>query len=496
MGFKADTSFLKFLSMGALGVHQTITQLEELGFQPIELERYCGSNKIWTTKVKRLRLPDLMCVKTGLRLEVRAKSDLKIRMSDAPNNPDRRWDAGLQDEDLAAFIAIIDTDKGPLPADEAVFFTIAELRRSEHASKLGAPKSASEGAERDRTWAATVPTRSGQVLDVTSTKIVVEQFATYDKPARRQTYSLKEKSAYYEVGDKFNAKSCFLSGIPLSQAYLSDYLDKEYDPFAELQSSSDVDRYAAVKSFPYRNDDRKKATNALEELLRRETEGRVKLEAAGSATALGSSLGKETVAQFVWNAADNKSANELRMEAVLILTELGQNDFTEKLLTQVVSHPSFAGNEVRQAAVWGLGKHGLKSYTEIVPYIADEDENVALHAIAAFGKDTPRPVIRNLVQELLSGDERRTPAASEALRIIASEEAVHELMEAYDNNMTAQNWIIATLGRMPPELIVKELRGHSIMRAIAPMLLFSLDANWLSSEQTATSIDFLLKQNL
>ena len=89
MGFKTDTSFLRFLSMGAKGVSQTIAQMEELGFRPIELERYCSSNKIWTTKVKRLRLPDLLCVKTGLRLEVRAKSDLKIRMSDAPNNPDR-----------------------------------------------------------------------------------------------------------------------------------------------------------------------------------------------------------------------------------------------------------------------------------------------------------------------------------------------------------------------------------------------------------------------
>ena len=89
MGFKADTSFLRFLSMGAVGVHRTMERFRDRGFEPIELERYCGSNKIWTTKVKRLRLPDLLCVKTGMRAEVRAKSDLKIRMSDAPANPDR-----------------------------------------------------------------------------------------------------------------------------------------------------------------------------------------------------------------------------------------------------------------------------------------------------------------------------------------------------------------------------------------------------------------------
>ena len=94
MGFKVNSSFLRFLTMGALGVHSVLSELKDRGFEPIELERYCTSNNIWATKVKRLRLPDLLCVKTGMRVEVRAKSDLMIRMSDAPNNPERAWDAG------------------------------------------------------------------------------------------------------------------------------------------------------------------------------------------------------------------------------------------------------------------------------------------------------------------------------------------------------------------------------------------------------------------
>ena len=152
MGLKTDTSFLKFVSMGAIGVRQTISQLQALGFRPIVLERYCDSNKIWTTKVKRLRLPDLLCIRTGLRVEVRGKSDLQIRMSDAPNNPDRTWDAGLRDDDVAAFIAILQDGTIQRAADEAAFFTIRSLRESVAHSKLGAAKSASEGAERDRTW--------------------------------------------------------------------------------------------------------------------------------------------------------------------------------------------------------------------------------------------------------------------------------------------------------------------------------------------------------
>ena len=94
MGFKADTSFLRFLTMGAVGVRATMAQLRADGFEPIELERYCTSNKIWATKVKRLRLPDVLCVRTGLRVEVRAKSDLEgpdERRAHQPGPPMGRW---------------------------------------------------------------------------------------------------------------------------------------------------------------------------------------------------------------------------------------------------------------------------------------------------------------------------------------------------------------------------------------------------------------------
>ena len=45
MGFKADTSFLQFLSMGAAGARRTMEQMRAEGFEPIELERYCTSTR-------------------------------------------------------------------------------------------------------------------------------------------------------------------------------------------------------------------------------------------------------------------------------------------------------------------------------------------------------------------------------------------------------------------------------------------------------------------
>lgn len=493
MGFKTDTSFLRFLTIGALGVHHTISQLKTLGFQPIELERYCGSNKIWATKVKRLRLPDLMCVRTGLRVEVRAKTDLKIRMSDAPNNPDREWDAGLRDDDLVAFISISESQGIFVPAERATFFQIKDLRDSVSLSKLGDPKSASEGAERDRTWPSTVPSCDGRVLSLTPDKLVVEQFLGEGKKPRHQTYQLKNKTAYVTPGETFKAGASFLSGVPRATADLPRYLNQEYDPFSGLLSPVLVDRYAAVKSLSHRGGDTQKAVSALESLLTKEEEDRVRLEAAGAAAALGASLGVEAISQYIWG---RNTRAELRMEAVLILTELCDAHFSRDALSQIASAPDFAGDEIRQAAVWGLGKTGHKSYAQLVPYIADKDENVALHAIAAFGKDTPLFVIEKLVQELGAGDTRRAAAASETLCVIASASAVNALVQAYDASQQSRTWIVATLGRMPLPLIETELHGHPLLPVLAPMLLYAPGAHWLTREETSMSMAFLLKQFL
>jgi hypothetical protein len=488
MGFKTDTSFLRFLSMGAIGVRQTMSQLRAAGFQPIELERYCGSNKIWMTKVKRLRLPDVLCVRTGLRLEVRAKSDLMIKMSDAPNNPDRTWDAGLRDDDVAAFIAIVEDAEGnQRAADEAVFFTVRGLRQSAGVSTLGPPKSASEGAERDRTWPATIPTCDGVVESVTAEKLVVEMHRGGDV-RRRQTYTLNGKHVYVRPGDRFKAEVSILAGAPAERASLATFAGRAYDPLAALREANAVDRYAAVKAIPHRIDLRQGAVAALEQLLGDEQEERVALEAAGSAATLGSGLGQERIGEIL----RGEGRKDLRMEAVLILTELA-SPFAKAELVSVAGGGQFEGDEIRQAAVWGLGKSGMKTYEQLLPFIADADENVALHAIVGFGTDTPEGVVRDLVRELVPGDPRRAPGASEALRQIGSETVVRILIEAAAGG---HDWVLATLGRLPPALVRPAVEGSALMERLAPMLLLSEGANWLASEDRVMDIAFLAKQNL
>ena len=493
MGFKADTSFLRFPSMGAVGVHRTMDRLRDRGFVPVELERYCGSNKIWTTKVKRLRLPDLLCVKTGIRVEVRAKTALRIRMSDAPANPDRVWDAGLRDDDIVAFITCFDTGDGPEPADDAVYFTVGALRASMGRSRLGPPKSASEGAERDRTWPATVPTRTGTVLEVTDRRLVVQMEADGERPARRQTYTLHGKSVYVSPGDTFTAETTILAGEPPALAALSAYLPRRYVPLDALRADTDVDRYAAVKALRFRDDPRHRVIPALEDLIRHEIDKRVALEAAGSAAALGSDFGRERISRFI---RDNDERPELRMEAVLILAELGRSPFAREQLNHVLTDPHFEGDELRQAAVWALGKAGLACYEDILPFIDDADENLALHAIGAFDATTPRPIIDRLVRDLVAGDRRRAPAASEVLRIIGSDDVLHALVTAAGAEHPVSDWIAATLGRLSPDRVRTVLQDSPLLDRIAPMLLTARNAHWLASEAIGADIAFLLKQNI
>jgi hypothetical protein len=95
--------------------------------------------------------------------------------------------------------------------------------------------------------------------------------------------------------------------------------------------------------------------------------------------------------------------------------------------------------------------------------------------------------------ELAVGDPRRAPAASEALQLIATDTVVTALIEAAAER---HDWVLATLGRLPPNLVRPAIEQVGLARALAPMLLLSEGANWLASEDHVIDIGFLAKQNL
>src|SRR5262249_39166496 len=154
-----------------------------------------------------------------------------------------------------------------------------------------------------------------------------------------------------KIGERFIGEASIIAGTPPQRVNLEAYRYKKYDPLAEVTANNPVDRYAAVKSLPYWTERKKEAIVAIEKRLDAETDDRVLLEAAGAGAMLGSAKARERIETFIWN----HERADLRMEAVLILTEL-RSEIAPDILKRVATDERFSNDEIRQAAVWGLGK--------------------------------------------------------------------------------------------------------------------------------------------
>jgi hypothetical protein len=70
------------------------------------------------------------------------------------------------------------------------------------------------------------------------------------------------------------------------------------------------------------------------------------------------------------------------MEAIFVLSELGTPEAEGGLLG--IARDGGMDSEARCAAVWGLGVAGSDRPDLVLEFIADEDDDVALHALAAI----------------------------------------------------------------------------------------------------------------
>jgi len=490
VGFKVDTSFLRFLTMGALASQRVMQTMASAGLRPIELERYSSSNKIWATKVKRLRLPDVLCVNTGLRVEVRAKSDLAIRMSDAPDNPQRRWFSGLAAEDMVAFVHCKDVNGDFVLAQSPELFWVRDIQQCrEDQTKLGPAKSAGEGSERDREWPTIVPSQSGQVLAVTATTI-----QTRLDTGRAQTYQRRNLNPYVQPNDRFVGDAQFIAGLPTRKAAFSEVSGRRWNP-RTLLAGSDIDRYVSAKALASVGGDAD--LPALRGLLR-DNDARVALEAAGSLAKLGDRGGVVELAASLLEPREEY----LRMEAVFLFSELRHSPLAAdaaEALDGLASNNSFAGDEVRQAAIWGLGRSGLMRYERLIPFLDADDENERVHAMVAFAPDLPDGVVRSLVATLAdagASDRKKASAAHVLSSLTNASVAIQELVAAASQQGGASAWAKAILGALPPTLTAQALAAAGLTDEIRPLQMLSPSNNWTKVESVQSGINFVRKQTV
>lgn len=441
MNFKADWSFLEKISMGAVSSQEVIRQLNLCGHDVIELERYSTSNKIWTRKIKRLRLPDLICLKCGKRIESRAKSKLDIRMSDNENNPNRRWDAGLSDKDLIAFIQCSKDDAGWYPAQTVNYFNAKSMRDTVDKSKLGKPKSAGEGAERDRVWPSTIPSKNGEIIDIIVLSDKVQIKVKYDDGSRPYTYSLKKEKGYHvyvDIGDRFEANATMIAGIPTNKVSM-DSCDAGYDFTNDLKNDIKEVRYAGVKALGYLGKN-KTHIQKLKELLCVEKDHRIKLEIYASLLRIGEDF-------WVEFKEYSMSLEEMyKFEYVLILGEL--NIFSEATdeLCNIALNDSY-DSELRSAAAWGVHVN-LNTLDNLMKISQVGDDNVAAHAITNIIDGMDDSLINRLfecVHDDVSGGI--------ALKVLSDSENISKsvVVETYRSLIgddTKMKWCAMSIGLM------------------------------------------------
>jgi hypothetical protein len=218
--FKTDESFLEKLAIGAVGTQKVIEDLKNQGHNPVVLERGSTGYKTWKTiKIKRVRVPDILCLNSGIRVESRAKTKLVISMSHSEADENRGWDFSLKDEDFVALVVCEKSGEEPIDwtADENIqYIKISDLRKAWEAKKViqEKPKGAEEGFESRLTWPCSAASSDCQIIEI-SNKIKLKRHSDN----RTISLALSKKgitlTPYVKKGDDVKQYQIVASVVPI-----------------------------------------------------------------------------------------------------------------------------------------------------------------------------------------------------------------------------------------------------------------------------------------
>lgn len=483
MALKQDEDFLRYLTMGAAGSAAAAADLSALhGHRIAELERYTLSNKLWQTKIKRLRLPDLFCVSCGLRVEARAKTTLEITLSDS-TTPGREWRAGLRAQDLIAFVTWHAQDDGEAVVGRPSYFAVGALDEALPFSKLSDRKAFSEGSEVRRTWPARVPKKDGEVVAVEDRVVRVLLDG-----ARRQPYRFPEDSAaypYVEVGDAVEGGQRFVLGVvrPPGVIRCSGVVWTLGD---DLAAEDPTDRYSAVKAAGIRGE--VGLRGVLQTIAHGDADPRIRLEALASLARIAPT---EATAEVAAVADDPETPIDLTMETIFILTELGSVEAVEHLTR--LAHDATKASEVRSAAVWGLGAPDVRRTDLLPPFLDDPDDDVVLHATAALA--CPESATLDGLIERLTGGERGASAAA-AVLVRGDRETARALLALARGEDPGRARALRVLSAMTPDM-VRAATDENLPPEVTAFLETSWggrSGDWLDEEETRRQLGLLRRQ--
>lgn len=461
MGFKEEADFARLVSMGAVGSAAVASHLRSgFGHRPIELERYAMANKVWKTKVKRLRLPDLVCMRCGLRIESRAKSKLAIILSHS-DTEGREWDAGgMRNQDLFAFLRV-DISDGSNHTSDPFYFSTAALRAAIGQSKRSKPKASSEGSEVTLTWPSWIPAKSGTLVKVDDEDRIVCKWSDGSTYRYWQWRRWEEpRFAYLDSGAAIEREETIVAGV-VKPSPPSQCPGEIWDLAEALSVDDEVDRYAAAKAASWGNQIDLKPV--LRQIANSRVEDwRLRLEALAALSRFEPSRWTPHIKDLI-----RSGMPEQKMEAVLVLAER-QSQEAGDALAQIASNSSLP-TELRAAAAWGLGQGKAPRPRLLLPITLAEDDLVALHAITAL-ENLPDELLPTLAGWLSEANNRR---AATAAQLLQRHQRVDALLDACERNQSARLWALRALGDLSPQL-VRNLGGDKL----TPEVVKSLEPMW------------------
>ncbi len=476
--FKTDESFLEKIAIGATGTRRTFEDLKTQGHDPLELERGSMSFKIWKAiKVKRVRVPDILCLRCARRVESRAKTKMEISMSHSTSNPERGWDFGLENTDMVALAHCERTGPGPLDwsASPLVqYVPVRSLRKAWRANvvKMERPKGAQEGFEIRATWPSAVAKAAGTVEEVNSRTIRYRKTSDNRIATVRVQRGEVALRALVARGDVFQPNQIIASVVSVLSRFPCEGGATQESYISWLNSTSLSDRYAGVKALG-----RFAGGDSTEALLERVRDTRehiyVRVDAAAGLMRRDNPEGKEFLA-----ATLQDEYLENRLEAAIVLREVATPEAARLLITTLRDQAQ--NPEIRAGAAWSLGELGAReALPSLVQSFSTLEIPVQLEAARALAK-LGRKYLDAVIQALPDSTPEQRPGIAWALGK-ADGFRISQLLPALVDE-DARQWIAYIVGtqdreKMLPEIETLAARDPQVYFAV--ILLWKIIASWI-----------------
>ncbi len=476
--FKTDESFLEKIAIGAVGARRTFQDLHTQGHEPVELERGSMSFKIWKAiKVKRVRVPDILCLRCGRRVESRAKTKMEVSMSHSTSNQERGWDFGLEDNDMVALVHCQKSGAGPLDwnASSLVqYIPVKSLREAWRSKKvvLQRPKGAQEGFEIRASWPSAIAKAAGTVEEL-NTEVI--KYRKMDDN-RSASVRLKRKGVVLKPiatkGAAVQRNQIIASVVSVTDRFPCTGGAEGKTYLSMLKSASLSDRYTAAKALG--RFDSPKSTEALVERVEDPKEHiYVRVDAAAGLLKRGHQVGRKFLAETL-----RDSYLENRLEAAIVLSEVGTPEAALLLietLNDQEQHP-----EIRAGAAWSLGELGAREALPVLVHSFNALEmRIRIEAARALAKLGSK-YLDQVIEALPKATPEERPGVAWALSKTAKFK-ISQLLPSLAGE-DARHWVAYVIGtqdreRMLPDIELLAARDPQVYFAVT--VLWKIIASWV-----------------